>query len=101
MGRVKRDREHPTTPAQVVTTAPENLEDEQRARIKRYLITMSIRTVSFVLAILTQGFVRWTFVALAVFLPYVAVVAANAVRPRAVGQMRRVDDPPPPPQIDP
>ena len=76
-------------PAQVMTTVRESLEDEQNARIKRYLITMSIRTVSFVLAVLTHGALRWTFVALAVFLPYFAVVAANAVRPRALGAMRR------------
>ncbi len=77
---------------QVVTTAPESLHDEQRGRMERYLITMSIRTVSFVLAVLTEGWVRWTFVVLAVCLPYIAVVAANAVRPRALG---RLDKPTP------
>lgn len=82
-------RHQPEAPAQVVTTARESLEEEQRARLKRYLLTMSIRTVSFILAVLTHGPVRWTFVGLAVVLPYFAVVAANAVRPRAQGAMRR------------
>jgi hypothetical protein len=71
---------------QSVTTAPESLRDEQAARIKRYLFTMSIRTTCFVLAVITSGWVRWVCVVLAVVLPYVAVVFANAVRPRAVGR---------------
>ncbi len=78
---------------QSVTTAPGNLHDDQSFRIKRYLITMGIRTVSFVLAFLTEGWVRWTFVVLAVFLPYFAVVAANAVAPRAFGSMQKDSGP--------
>ncbi len=80
---------------QSVTTAPENLQDDQSARIKRYLFTMGIRTVSFILAFLTEGWIRWTFVVLAVFLPYFAVVAANAVAPRAFGRGPRSPGPPP------
>lgn len=75
----------PDRPVQLVTTARESGREEQDGRVRRYLITMGIRTTSFVLAAVTQGWLRWTFVALAVFLPYVAVVAANAVRPRALG----------------
>lgn len=78
---------------QSVTTAPGNLQDDQSARIKRYLITMGIRTASFVLAFLTEGWLRWTFVGLAVFLPYFAVVAANAVAPRAFGTMQKDSGP--------
>jgi sugar phosphate permease len=44
---------------------------------------MTIRTVCFVLAIVTSGWVRWMFFAAAVFLPYVAVVLANAGRESA------------------
>ncbi|MFN8098285.1 MAG: DUF3099 domain-containing protein [Dermatophilaceae bacterium] len=70
---------------QSVTTAPESLEKEQEARIKRYLLTMLIRTVCFVAAVPLHGWMRWTSVAMAVVLPYIAVVFANAVHPRAVG----------------
>lgn len=48
-----------------------------RQRQTRYLISMLIRTVCFVMAVVTDGPVRWIFVAGAVFLPYVAVVLAN------------------------
>lgn len=87
---------------QSVTTAPESLADEQAARIRRYLFTMGIRTTCFVLAVVTSGWVRWTCVVLAVVLPYIAVVLANAVRPRSGGRFETV--PPvldPPKQIEP
>ena len=70
-----------------VTSAQEALSDEQSRRIRRYLISMSIRTVCFILLFITTiGWVetpRWVQFALiagAVFLPYLAVVAANAGR---------------------
>jgi hypothetical protein len=45
---------------------------------------MGIRTVCFVLAIVTTGPLRWVLVSAAVFLPYVAVVLANAGDRRTV-----------------
>ena len=47
-------------PAQSVTSAPENLREEQSARIKKYLITMAIRTACFLLAVILEGWMRWT-----------------------------------------
>jgi hypothetical protein len=41
---------------------------------------MSIRIVCFVLAVLTPSPWRWAFVVAAIFLPYFAVVLANAHR---------------------
>ena len=70
---------------QVVTTARESLSDDQSFRTKRYLLTMGLRTACFVLAVVTQGWIRWVFAVGAVFLPWFAVVMANAVRPRAFG----------------
>jgi hypothetical protein len=75
---------------QSVTSAPESLAQEQAARIKRYLLTMGVRTVCFLLAALTgtngaPGWVWGSFALLAVVLPYIAVVMANAVRPRNEG----------------
>jgi hypothetical protein len=75
---------------QSVTSAPQSLAEEQESRIRRYLVTMGIRTVSFVAAVVaaTQGAPWWVWGSLAVaaiVLPYIAVVLANAVRPRASG----------------
>jgi hypothetical protein len=67
---------------QSVTSVPMSKEDDIRERMRRYLITMVIRTTCFILAVVFEGWLRWTCVALAAVLPYVAVVFANARRPR-------------------
>ena len=89
MLHLHRERHHQPT-VQSVTSVPESLAEEQAARIKRYLLTMGIRTLCFLLAAFsgTQGAPWWVwgfFALLAVVLPYIAVVMANAVRPRRPG----------------
>jgi hypothetical protein len=84
-------RHHPDEPfVQSVTSVPESLAEEQKGRIRRYLVTMAIRTVCFIGAAVTatRGAPAWLWGSLAVaaiLLPYVAVVLANAVRPRQQG----------------
>lgn len=73
-----------------VTTATSSGDAEQSARIKRYLITMAIRTACFVLMVVVDGWLRWVFLAGAAFLPYVAVVLANARTPRTPGTVTPV-----------
>lgn len=63
-----------------VTSAQESLSEEQRRRTRRYLISMSIRTVCFIAAIVAHGWLQWAFLAGAAVLPYLAVIAANAGR---------------------
>ena len=63
-----------------ITTAQTGLSQEQKARTRRYLISMSIRTICFLAAAVATGWMRWVFLAGAVFLPYMAVVMANAGR---------------------
>jgi hypothetical protein len=53
--------------------------DDLAIRQRRYLISMSVRTICFVLAVVLTGWLRWTCVAAALVLPYIAVVMANAV----------------------
>ncbi len=62
----------------VITSARPSRSADIRRREIRYLVSMGIRTACFVLAIVTHGPLRWVLVAGAVFLPYVAVVVANA-----------------------
>jgi hypothetical protein len=66
-----------------ITAARPSLSEDIRSRQFRYLVSMSIRTLCFVLAIVTDGWVRWVLFAGAVFLPYVAVVLANGGRETA------------------
>ena len=68
-----------------VTGLPTSLQDDQGQRIRRYLVSMGIRTLCFVLAVIALAglhwtLVGWTFVVAAVILPYIAVVMANATR---------------------
>ena len=47
----------------------------------KYTVAMSIRMVCIVLGVFSQGWLMWVFFALAVFLPYFAVIIANAKGP--------------------
>ena len=62
-----------------ITTAASSREADIAARQRRYVVSMGIRTVCFVAAILVgSGWLRWVLVTAALLLPYVAVVMANA-----------------------
>ncbi|MGA8845038.1 MAG: DUF3099 domain-containing protein [Nocardioides sp.] len=65
-----------------ITTAAGNREDEISARQRRYLLSMSLRTICFVGAIAASlAGVDWLWpflIAGAIVLPYIAVVMANA-----------------------
>lgn len=66
-----------TEPVRITSAAP-NARQEMAGRQRRYLLSMSLRTICFVGAVLVGDiWLRWVLVAGAVVLPYVAVVAAN------------------------
>lgn len=73
-----------------VTSAATSTTDDQDQRVKRYLTMMGIRIACFGLVFVTSGWLRWTAVLAAVFIPYVAVVLANAVSPRQAGSIQSV-----------
>jgi hypothetical protein len=69
-----------------ITSAPESHSSELGAREKRYAISMGIRTLCFVGAVVASGPLRWVLIAGAVFLPYTSVILANAgVRRKGAG----------------
>jgi Protein of unknown function (DUF3099) len=62
-----------------ITTATRSHREDIALRQRRYLISMGIRTVCFVLAIFSMGhWWLWVFVAASFFLPTIAVVVANS-----------------------
>jgi len=69
-----------TPPVYRITSARRSVSDDQAVRVRGYVISMSIRIACFLLAVVTTGWLRWTFVAGAVFIPYLAVVFANGGR---------------------
>ncbi len=62
-----------------ITSAQRPHSEDVDGRQKRYLISMAVRTACVVLAVVSIGhWFMWVFLVGAVFLPYVAVVMANA-----------------------
>ena len=76
----RRRAKNPAPTVHRVTSAQESLTEGQSRRARRYLISMTIRTLCFIAAVLASGWLQWAFVAGAVVLPYLAVIAANAGR---------------------
>ena len=63
-----------------ITSAPRALSTDLAARQRRYLISMIIRTICFLLTVALPSPYRWFALIGAMFLPYIAVVVANAGR---------------------
>jgi len=63
-----------------VSDVGQSLSKDQSSRAKRYFISMMVRTLCFILAVITPSPFRWIALLGAVLLPYVAVVLANAGR---------------------
>lgn len=82
-------------PAVSITSASESHEADLNARTRKYLILMAIRMVCFVGAVFAHGWFRWTLVAGAVVLPWIAVQIANAVKRR----YQPIDADPPVPTV--
>lgn len=87
MGQVVSTRPHPygnAMPARTevfrITDAQQGLTTDQAGRARKYMISMAIRTICFVGAVVATGWLRWALIAGAVLLPYAAVVIANAGR---------------------
>lgn len=66
---------------QSVTSLDLSPDEERKQRMIKYSIAMTIRTICIILGVITPGVWMWIFFALAIFLPYFAVVLANAQGP--------------------
>jgi signal transduction histidine kinase len=61
-----------------ITSASRPHSEDLRGRERRYVISMGIRTLCFLLALVfREHWVVWVFLAASFLLPYVAVVIAN------------------------
>ncbi len=77
-------RKDPREPVYQITGARRGVREDVDSRTRRYLVSMGVRTVCFILAVVTHGWLRWAFIALALILPYLSVVFANAGRERTI-----------------
>lgn len=69
-----------------ISGARAGLTEDVRGRQRRYIISMSIRTVSVILTVVLWNVERplaWATLAVGLLLPYIAVVYANAGRENA------------------
>jgi hypothetical protein len=82
---VKTPRRKPSA-AQSATSLPIAPADDAGVRVRNYLLTMGIRIACLVLmvAVTPYGWYSFVFAAGAIFLPYFAVVGANAASGRIV-----------------
>ncbi|MGP3981550.1 DUF3099 domain-containing protein [Streptomyces sp. KR80] len=79
-------RKHSGTPVFRITGARAGLEEDVRGRQRRYVISMTVRTLSFILAVVLWNVERHVAIVALVLgfvLPYIAVVIANAGRENA------------------
>jgi len=62
-----------------ITSAARSHSDDISSRQRRYVISMTVRTFCFILAVVfrEQHLVMWIFIIASFLLPYVAVVMAN------------------------
>lgn len=69
---------HRETDAVRITSATRAHSNDIARRQRRYLISMTIRTLCFLLAVVSMGhWLMWVFLAASFLLPSVAVVVAN------------------------
>lgn len=72
-----------------ITSMPQSVDEERHARMRKYAIMMGIRLACFLAMIWVRGPWIYVFAAGAIFLPYFAVVLANAVRMRRIKTVER------------
>jgi hypothetical protein len=77
-----------------ITTAPKPLSQDIRSRESKYLMAMGIRVVAFILIVVLPIAWGWKIglAALALILPYVAVVYANGGRERTSDRFDQYQD---------
>ena len=71
-----------------ITTASSSRREDISARERRYVLSMGIRTVCFIAAVLVwhvSGWASGVLIVAALVLPYVAVVMANAASTKEAG----------------
>ncbi|SED67185.1 DUF3099 domain-containing protein [Streptomyces sp. TLI_105] len=86
-----------------ITGARQGLADDVRGRQRRYVISMTVRTLSVIAATVlwnVERHVAFVALALGLLLPYIAVVIANAGRERAPSLPSTFVPPPVRPALD-
>lgn len=96
MGRRERVELDESGRPVLITDAETSFEDQHRARVRKYMLIMSVRIPALVLA--AVAYAQWAnpWVSLAIIgvsipLPWIAVLVANDRPPRSADEPRRYD----------
>ncbi|MFD3811472.1 DUF3099 domain-containing protein [Rhodococcus sp. NPDC058639] len=89
------DHGSPDNPV-LITEASASLEDQHRARVRKYLTLMSFRIPALILAAIAYGvfenpWISMAIIGLSIPLPWVAVLIANDRPPRSKNEPSRWD----------
>jgi len=76
---------------QSITSLPPSPDAERRARMIKYTVAMTIRVACIFAMLFARGWWLAVFAAGAIFLPYIAVVLANAQGSGRAGHVVRPD----------
>ncbi len=63
---------------QSATSLESSPEEERKSRLVKYTIAMGVRVLCLILGVFLEGWAMWVAFAGAIFLPYFAVIVANA-----------------------
>ncbi|MCU1405600.1 MAG: hypothetical protein JWQ43_1903 [Glaciihabitans sp.] len=74
---------------QSITSLPPSPDDERHSRVVKYTIAMSVRLLCVILCFFLHGWFLLAAVIGALVLPYIAVVAANTVSSKGIGNVVR------------
>lgn len=72
-----------------ITSMPLTAEEERAARMRKYTLMMIVRVLCLLALLWVRGPLMFVFAAGAIFLPYFAVVVANAIRSRGTPPVER------------
>jgi len=71
-----------------ITSVGESLTEDQSSRQRRYFISMMVRTLCFISAVILPNPYRWVALFGALILPYISVLIANAGRENIHGKTK-------------
>ena len=80
----------------VITSARTRASRELSSRVRRYTLAMTFRMACFLAMIVVDGWLRWVLLAVAVFMPYLAVVVANQADQRTAAAVPTIAPEPAP-----
>lgn len=95
---IKKTNYHKSIPR--ITTAKDSQQVDIHNRMLKYSLSMGIRMICIILMLFVKGWLLWLTVAVAIILPYVAVLFANISNTKNSADTKNLLSSPPKPEVD-